>query len=117
MINDMNAAAVLVGSLLALAGAAWKIWRAQQAAIIRAHETAQVLDKVRAEFDKNHGSSLRDAIDRMEYSLEDLHERHARLEAAQGESTRRIDGLFELVAGPNQVRRTAAARRHKQEEE
>lgn len=103
--GNINEAAVFFGSLLFIAAGVVKLWRAQQRAVIKAHEASKVMDRVAAEFKKNSGKSMKDAIDRLELGLNDqmrqieLHrEQVADLHKSQVELIRRVDDSYRLFA-------------------
>lgn len=101
--GNVNEAAVFFGSLLFIAAGVVKLWRAQQRAVIKAHEASKVMDRVAAEFQNNHGSSMKDAIDRLEVGQADqvrqmeIHRQQmADLHKAQVELIRRVDDAYRL---------------------
>lgn len=57
MMENANSVAAFVLALAGILALLVKVWRAQKASVIRAHEAAKVIDRVAAEFVNNHGSS------------------------------------------------------------
>lgn len=81
------------------------VWKAQKAAVIKAHEAAKVIDRVAAEFQNNHGSSMKDAIDRLEagqamqaQQLQVQQEQMVDLHKSQVDLIRRVDDTYRLFA-------------------
>lgn len=104
-LDSVNATALFLGSISVIIGVLIKVWRAQKAAVIKAHAAAQVMDRVAAEFQNNHGSSMKDAIDRLEAGqadqvrqMENHRQQVAELHTAQAELIRRVDDTYRLFA-------------------
>ena len=105
VLSGANEFMALFIAAAATIGILFKVWKAQKAAVIKAHEAAQVMDRVALEFQNNHGSSMKDAIDRLEAGQVDQAEQMRRhqeqmteLHTSQVDLIRRIDDAYRLFA-------------------
>lgn len=98
MISEANEVAGLFLAAVALATVLAKVWRAQKSAVIKAHEAAQVVDRIAAEFVNNHGSSMKDSIDRLEAGQLDHARQMQALYQSHAELIRRVDDTYRLFA-------------------
>lgn len=98
MISAANEVAALLLALTAISAVLVKVWTAQKTAVIKAHEAAKVMDRVAAEFVNNHGSSMKDAIDRLEAGQLDHARQMQSLHQAHHELIRRVDDTYRMFA-------------------
>lgn len=97
-LGHANGVAALLLAVAGLVALLLKVHRAQKAAVIRAHEAAKVIDRVAAEFVNNHGSSMKDAIDRLEAGQMDQARQLHNLHESQSLLIRRVDDAYRLLA-------------------
>ena len=105
VLSGANEALALILAAVAIVGLLFKVWKAQKAAVIKAHEAAKVMDRVAAEFVNDHGASMKDAIDRLEAGQQDhaqqmqaTREQVTELHKSQAELIRRVDDAYRLFA-------------------
>lgn len=89
-------AVVLAATLPVVIGTIYSAWQARQAAV--------VAKRTSSEYRPNGGATIRDAIDRVESSIEKLHQRHDHLSS-------RITAIEDHVTTPRKVRNVETARK------
>lgn len=90
--------ALLLSALTVIIGTLVKLWRINTAIVMRQHESAELLERLIAEVLPNHGSSLRDAVDRVEAGQDDLRQQVAALRAEHTRTVGRVDDAYSLLA-------------------
>lgn len=98
LLDGANEAAALTLAMAGVIAILLKVWKAQKAAVIKAHEAAKVMDRVASEFKNDHGSSMKDAVDRLESGQLDQARQLQVMHEAQTSLIKRVDDAYALFA-------------------